>query len=68
MDLLTKKQINFVVSKYYKNNHKIKYLKVINELKYYILSSDLSNEDENNFEIGSYLVLRTNGMPPLESI
>ena len=65
MDILNKNQINYIVDKYFKKEHKKKYIYVLNQFKYFIYSSNLSDEDVNDIDIGGYLVYRINGMPPL---
>ena len=65
MDILNKKQINFIVNKYFLSKHKIKYSSVIKQLNLIVYESNLVFEDNDN--LGSYLVYRANGMPPLVS-
>ena len=65
MDILKKKHIDYIVNKYYKNNHYKKYIKVINQLNFYVKESNITIEEQNTINIGGYLVYRVNGMPPL---
>ena len=68
MDILKKNQIEYIVDKYFKNQHKVNYSKVIDQFKYYVKSSNFSDEEFDQTEIGGYLVFRINGMPSLQVI
>lgn len=80
MDLLKKEYINFVVNRYYKTNHELHYSNVMKELKdiyesFCFIDDELhdsrlriepeQNQEIININIGSYILMRIDGMPPL---
>ena len=80
MDLLKKEYINFVVDRYYKTNHELHYSNVMKELKdiyesFCFIDDELhdarlrikpeQNQEIININIGSYILMRIDGMPQL---
>ena len=57
-----KRYIEYTINKYYKKEHEKKYINVLNEIKNFIISSNILDDKYN---IGSYLLARIDGMPPL---
>ena len=65
MDLLNKRQINYVIDKYYRIEHKKLFKPVINEFTTIVNESNIIDDDQDDMDFGGYLVYRINGMPPL---